>query len=203
MTRPLSRRAALAAAALLAAGPALAAPGVAAPGDMSLGDAKAAVKVVEYASLTCPHCAEFNEKVFPAFKAKYIDTGAVRYTFKELPTPPQQVAVAGFLLARCNGATPARYFKVLDEVFRSQPRWTAGNIKPILQEIGRANGVSDAQFEACLQDPAQVAAMDQRVRAVIADGINSTPTFYVNGRKVEHVHGLAELDAAIAAARKK
>ncbi|HVI32495.1 DsbA family protein [Phenylobacterium sp.] len=201
-----SRREALAAAVLaaaLAVGPAAAAPGVAAPGDMSLGNPKARVTVVEYASLTCPHCAEFNATVFPAFKAKYIDTGRVHYTLKELPTPPQQVAVAGFLLARCNGAGPAKYFKVVDEVFRSQPRWTAGNIKPVLQEIGRANGVSDAQFDACLRDEAQIQAMDARVRRVLTeDGIQSTPSFFVNGKAVD-VHTLADLDAAIAAAGKK
>jgi len=201
-----SRREALAAAALaaaLAVGPAAAAPGVAAPGDMSLGNPKARVAVVEYASLTCPHCAEFNATVFPAFKAKYVDTGRVHYTLKELPTPPQQVAVAGFLLARCNGATPAKYFKVLDEVFRSQPRWRQGQVKAVLQEIGRANGVSDAQFDACLRDEAQIQAMDARVRRVLAeDGIQSTPSFFVNGKAVD-VHTLADLDAAIAAAGRK
>lgn len=203
--RPSRREAfaAVALAAALAVGPAAAAPGVAAPGDMSLGNPKAGVTVVEYASLTCPHCAEFNATVFPAFRAKYIDTGRVHYTLKELPTPPQQVAVAGFLLARCNGASPAKYFKVVDEVFRSQPRWTAGNIKPVLQEIGRANGVSDAQFDACLRDEAQIQAMDARVRRVLAeDGIQSTPSFFVNGKAVD-VHTLADLDAAIAAAGKK
>lgn len=198
-----SRREALAAAALaaaLAVGPAAAAPGVAAPGDMSLGNPKARVTVVEYASLTCPHCAEFNATVFPAFKAKYVDTGRVHYTLKELPTPPQQVAVAGFLLARCNGAGPAKYFKVVDEVFRSQPRWRQGQVKAVLQEIGRANGVSDAQFDACLRDEAQIQAMDARVRRVLAeDGIQSTPSFFVNGKAVD-VHTLADLDAAIAAA---
>ncbi|WP_374469721.1 DsbA family protein, partial [Phenylobacterium sp.] len=175
----------------------------AAPGDMSLGDPKAKVSVVEYASVTCSHCAAFNAEVFPAFKAKYVDTGRVRYTLKELPTPPQQVAVAGFLLARCNGATPDRYFKVVDEVMRSQPRWKAGAIKPILQEIGRANGVSDAQFDACLTDEAQLAAMEARIeRAVREDGVQGTPTFFVNGKPVD-VHTLADLDAAIAAAGKK
>jgi len=201
-----SRREALAAAALaaaLAVGPAAAAPGVAAPGDMSLGNPKARVTVVEYASLTCPHCAEFNATVFPAFKAKYVDTGRVHYTLKELPTPPQQVAVAGFLLARCNGAGPAKYFKVVDEVFRSQPRWRQGQVKAVLQEIGRANGVSDAQFDACLRDEAQIQAMDARVRRVLAeDGIQSTPSFFVNGKAVD-VHTLADLDAAIAAAGRK
>lgn len=202
--RNQSRRAVLVAAVLagLLAAPAAAAPGVAGPGDMSLGNAKAAVKVVEYASASCSHCAHFNETVWPAFKAKYVDTGKVHYTLKELLTPPQQVAAAGFLLARCNGASPARYFKVVDEVFQSQKRWQQGNIKPILVDIAKANGVTEAQFDACLQDQAALTAMQGRVEQAIADGIKGTPTFFVNGKEVE-VASLADLDAAIAAAGRK
>src|ERR1044071_6348904 len=108
--------------------PAMAAPGVAGPQDMSLGNPKAPVKVVEYASVTCPLCAHFNEAVFPAFKAKYIDTGKVQYTLKEYLTEPAQVAAAGFMMARCAG--PQRYFTVIDQLFRSQPRWK-GDLVPI------------------------------------------------------------------------
>jgi protein-disulfide isomerase len=194
----LSRRQALAAAALatLAAGPAWGATS-AEPGDMSLGNAKASVKVVEYASASCSHCAHFNETVFPAFKAKYVDTGRVHYTLKELLTPPQQVAAAGFLLARCAG--PAKYFKVVDEVFRSQSRWRNDNIRQVLVDIGKANGVTEAQFEACLADQKALADLNARVERATADGVNATPTFFVNGKQVE-VATLADLDAAIAAA---
>lgn len=196
----LSRRQALAAAVLatLAAAPARAATSADA-GDMSLGDPKARVKVVEYASASCGHCAHFNETIFPAFKGKYIDTGRVHYTLKELLTPPQQVAAAGFLLARCAGQ--AKYFKVLDEVFRSQSRWRSDNIKQVLVEIGAANGVTEAQFEACLSDQAALTALNARVERAVADGVDSTPTFFVNGKKVE-VASLADLDAAVAAAAK-
>jgi len=115
----LGRRLVLIAALALAAGPVGAAPAKP-PADYSLGSPKAKVQVVEYASLSCPHCAKFNEEVFPAFKAKYVDTGQVRYTLREMLTPPAEVAAAGFLLARCAG--PAKYFGVVDAVFRSQPR---------------------------------------------------------------------------------
>lgn len=195
------RRDVLAAAVALAfAAPALAAP---APGDMTIGSARAPVEVVEYLSLTCGHCAHFNEEVFPALKAKYIDTGKIRWTFRELPTPPQQVAAAGFLMARCAGG-PEKYAKVVDEVLRSQPRWTQGNIKPIFVEIGKANGLSEAQFEACLSDEAAVTALEGRVRyAIETDKVNSTPTFFVNGKRVESAHmTLAEMEAAIDAAAK-
>ena len=104
-----SRRSiALAAAATLLAASAVAAPS-ALPDDMSLGNPKAKVQVIEYASLSCPHCAHFNETIFAPFKTKWVDTGKVRYTLKEMLTPPQQVAAAGFLMARCAG--PAKSAK--------------------------------------------------------------------------------------------
>jgi protein-disulfide isomerase len=201
----LSRRpfvaATLTAAVGLAASIATAAPS-ALPDDMSLGNPKAKIEVIEYASLSCPHCAHFNEAVFPALKAKYIDTGKVRYTLKEFLTPPETVAAAGFLMARCAG--PAKYFKVVDEVFRSQPRWQSGNIKPIFQEIGAANGVDAAKFDACLQDQAAIDAVTARAkRAVEQDQVNSTPTLFINGKRVENVPLTpADLDAAISAATK-
>ena len=180
----ISRRiVALAALAALAAGDAVAAPAPL-PDDMSLGNPKAKIQVIEYASLSCPHCAHFNETIFPDFKAKWVDKGLVRYTLKEMLTPPEQVAAAGFLLARCAG--PAKYFKVVDEVFRSQPRWQAGNIKPVLMEIGKANGVSEAQFTACLQDEKALDALSARARrAYEADGVDSTPTVFINGKKLD------------------
>ncbi|WP_372782975.1 DsbA family protein [Phenylobacterium sp.] len=200
----LSRRPFVAAAlvaGVLAAGVAVAAPATL-PDDMTLGSPKAKIQVIEYASLSCPHCAHFNEAVFPALKAKYIDTGKVRYTLKEMLTEPATVAAAGFLMARCAG--PGKYFKVVDEVFRSQPRWQQGNIKPILQEIGAANGVDAAKFDACLQDAAAVKAVTDRAeRASKQDGVDSTPTLFINGKRVETVPLTpADLDAVMAAALK-
>jgi protein-disulfide isomerase len=196
----LSRRAIVAVAAALAAGPALAAV-PAMPQDMSLGNPKAKVQVVEYASLTCPHCAHFNEEVFPAFKKKYIDTGRVRYTMKEYVTAPAQVAVAGWLIARCAG--PTKYFAVVDGIFRSQPRWTQGNIKPVLLEVAqKQGGLSEAQVNACLADQSALDALRARVeKAVEVDKVQQTPSFFVNGQPVAGVT-LPELDAAIAAAEK-
>jgi protein-disulfide isomerase len=213
-----TRRLALAAVLALSATVALAAPAkphakaqAAKPGaeakgppvDFSLGSPKAKVQVVEYASLSCPHCARFNADVFPAFKAKYVDTGQVRYTLREMLTPPAQVAAAGFLLARCAG--PDKYFKVVDEVFRSQPRWAQGDgdIRPIFLEIAKNNGLTEAQFDACLTNQASLTALQGRVQAAVDAGVNSTPTFFVNGKKVsEGEMTLEALDAAIAAAKK-
>ena len=169
------------------------------PEDMSMGSPAAKIQVIEYASLACPHCGHFNETIFPALKAKYIDTGKVRYTLKEMLTEPTTVAAAGFLMARCAG--PAKYFAVVDQVFRSQPRWTSGNIKPIFQEIAAANGVDEAHFNTCLQDQDGVDAIAQRAqRASEVDHINSTPTLFINGQLIETPKSPEELDAAIAAA---
>ena len=200
----LSRRPFVAAALIagvLAGGAAIAAP-AAAPDDMSMGNPKAKIEVIEYASLSCPHCAHFNEAVLPTLKAKYIDTGKVRYTLKEMLTEPATVAAAGFMLARCAG--PDKYFKVVDEVFRSQPRWQQGNIKPILEDIGAANGVDAAKFDACLKDQAAIDAVTARAqRAAEQDGVNSTPTLFINGKRIENTPQTpADLDAAIAAAAK-
>ncbi len=200
-----TRRAAIAAAAATAAG--AAAPAWAqfkpAPGDMSLGDPKAPVHVVEYLSLTCPHCAHFHADVFPAFKAKYIDTGRVRFTIRELLTAPAQVAAAGFMLARCDGGK--NYFKVVDEVFRSQARWQSGSIKPIFVEIAKNNGFTEAQFEACITDPKAQEALQARLEyATGTDKVTGTPTFFVNGVQLpnQETPTLADLDAAIARASK-
>lgn len=197
----LNRRSVLiAAAGILAAGAAAAAP-VALPGDMSLGNSNAKIEVLEYASLSCPHCAHFNETIFPTLKSKYIDTGKVHYTLKEMLTEPMQVAAAGFIMARCAG--PQKYFTVVDQVFRSQPRWTQGNIKPILLEIGIANGLDEAKFTACITDQAAFDAINERAqRAAELDGVTGTPTLFINGQRIETPSSPAQLDAAIAAAGK-
>jgi protein-disulfide isomerase len=189
-----------AAVALWAAGAAVGAP-TALPDDMTMGNPKAKIEVVEYASLSCPHCAHFNETIFPTLKSKYIDTGKVRYTLKEMLTEPMNVAAAGFLTARCAG--PSKYFTVVDQVFRSQSRWTSGNIKPIFQEIAAANGVDEAKFNACILDQAGFQAINARAeRAAEQDGVNATPTLFINGKRIETPQSPAELDAAIAAAAK-
>jgi protein-disulfide isomerase len=167
------------------------------PDDMSLGNPKAPIQVIEYASLACPHCGHFNEEVFPTLKSKYIDTGKVRYTLKEMLTEPVTVAVAGFLIARCAGSD--KYFTVVDQVFRSQSRWTSGNIKPIFQEIAANNGVDEAHFAACLQDQNAADAIARRAqRASEKDGVNSTPTLFINGKQVDAPQSAEELDALMA-----
>ena len=175
-----------------------------AAGDMTMGKADAPVKLVEYASLTCSHCAQFNEEVFPQFKAKYIDTGKVHYTLREFLTPPNEVAAAGFLMARCAGKD--KYFQVVDAVFRSQSEWAStGDIRGSLLRIARSVGMTEDQFNACISDEAALKALNARVEAAIKQQkISATPTFVINGKTVkEGAMSLAELDAAVAAATRK
>lgn len=171
--------------------------------DMTLGDPNAKVKVVEYASVTCSHCAAFNETTFPAFKAKYIDTGKVHYTFKEFLTPPEQVAAAGFLIARCAGKD--KYFTVIDALFRSQQEmFQSGDMRGGLLRVAQSAGMTEQQFNACVQDEKALTALNTRVeKAIRQDGISATPTFVVNGKKIKEGDiTLPELDAAIAEASK-
>jgi protein-disulfide isomerase len=173
-----------------------------AEGDMSMGRADAPVKMVEYASVTCPHCARFNNDVFPAFKKKYIDTGKVHYTFRELLTPPNEVAAAGFLMARCAGKD--RYFAAIDAIFRSQPEMAkTGDFRGVLLRIGQSMGMTEAQFDACVGDEKALKALNARLEKASENQIRSTPTFQINGKTVkEGEMTMAELDAAVAAASK-
>lgn len=202
MAPPARRHVLLAGAGLALAGPpALARTAYPSP-DMTLGSPKAPVHVIEYLSASCSHCAHFNEEVFPTLKAKYIDTGQVRWTYRELLTPPQEVAAAGFLLARCAG--PGKYFEAVDQVLRSQKRWQSGNIKPIFLEIAKKYGLNEGQFETCLRDQRALDELEARLRyAAQVDKVQGTPTFFVNGKLLTtpHVPTLADMEAAIAAAK--
>jgi protein-disulfide isomerase len=170
---------------------------------MSLGKPDAKVQVTEYASASCSHCARFNNEVFPAFKAKYIDTGKVHYTLKEFLTPPEQVAAAGFLVARCAGKD--KYFTVLDSIYKNQAEmFQTGDFRGVLLRIAQSAGMTEDQFNKCVADETALKALNTRVeRAVKEDKITGTPSFVVNGKKVaEGEVSLAQLDTAIAEAAK-
>lgn len=171
--------------------------------DMTLGDPRAPVKMVEYASASCVHCAAFNNDVFPAFKTKYIDTGKVHYTLKEFLTPPNELAAAGFLTARCAGKD--RYFTVLDAIFRNQQEiFQTGDMRGVLLRVAQSAGLTEAQFNACITDEAALKALNDRVeRAVKQDGVTGTPAFYINGKSVGSGEiSLAALEKAVADASK-
>ena len=144
--------------------------GKAAEGDMALGAPEGAkVTVVEYASPTCIHCAMWQKNTWPAFKAKYVDTNKVRYVFRELPTPPTEIAAAGVLLARCAG--PDKYFDVVHDIMASQKEWMAGVApRTTLFRAAAAAGLSQEQTEACISDKAAIEEMSNRIKAGIEIG---------------------------------
>ena len=173
-------------------------------GGISMGNPNAKVKVVEFASASCSHCARFDAEVFPAFKAKYIDTGRISYTFKEFLTQPEQYAAGAFLLARCAG--PAKYFSVVEGAFRGQTEMFATqDMRTPLLKVAQSAGMNEDQFKACVSDQVQLKALSDRIdHAQTVDKITGTPTFIVNGVTVASGEvTLAQLDAAIAAAQAK
>lgn len=196
----MSRRAAMTAAALAAMGTLAACGGSeggqAAQGDMAKGAPEGAkVTVIEYASVTCGACGAWHEQVWPEFKAKYVDTNQVRFIFREFPTPPADVAAAGFLLARCAGED--RYFEVVEEIMASQREWGQGiPHSATLNRIATSVGLSPEEFRTCVSDPQALAALEGRIQSARAEGVTATPTFFVNGTRVAN-SSMESLSAAI------
>jgi protein-disulfide isomerase len=186
----LNRRAmiALAAAATAAMTPALAQEATTAAaaevGDFSLGSPDAPVKIVEYASFTCPHCAQFHATVFKDLKKDYIDTGKVHFTMREVYF--DRFGLWAAIVARCGGEM--RYFGIHEMLFDQQQEW-AGTDDPNqvvanLKTIGRTAGLDDAAMDVCLNDTANAEAMIKRFQTNMeADGVEGTPTIFVNGTK--------------------
>ena len=153
--------------------------------DMAIGPADAKVTVTEFASMTCPHCAAFNAEVFPKIKSAYIDTGKIRYIFREFPLDIK--AAAGSMLARCIAKDDAgKYFAVIDMLFKQQNDWVMKNTTETLTRIGKQAGLSQQQVEDCLKDQALLdkIAADQKYAAEVLK-VDSTPTFFVNGEKIK------------------
>lgn len=164
--------------------------------DMTIQAANAgdAPMLIEYASTTCPHCAEFHEQIWPQVKANFVDTGRIRFVFREYPTPPANIAVAMFQVARCGGASSEQYFDRLGVLFAQQRQiFATGSIEGVrakLIEIGGASGLSAEQVNACIADEGGAA----RIRQVVADAerynVTGTPTFILNDEKIEIVGAL-------------
>ncbi len=149
-------------------------------GDVVLGSEKAPVTIIEYASMTCPHCAHFSDTTFPELQKRYIDTGKVRFIFREFPL--DALAAAGFMLARCAGND--KFMPVVETLFAKQREWMVE--KPIepLRGIARQFGFSQESFDACLANQKVLDGIQQvRDRAAEKLGVNSTPTFFINGKK--------------------
>jgi protein-disulfide isomerase len=160
-------------------------------GDKILGSESAPVTIVEYASVTCGACAAFHTQTYPTLKSKYIETGKVRLILREFPTGPVPVAIGGFMLARCANE---KYFPMIEAIFDQQRSWAQDPYNGLLR-IARQAGFSQESFDACLKDE-KVAEQIQQVaqRGSEEFKVDSTPTFFINGKKYVGVISVAELD---------
>jgi protein-disulfide isomerase len=157
----------------------------------SAGAAELMVTIVEYASMTCPHCAHFHETTYPELKKRYIDTGKVRFIFREFPLDP--LAAGASMLARC--ADKDKFYPLIETLFQQQTKWAVEKPIPQLMAIAKQAGMSEQTFNACLSDQKMLDAMQaEQKRATEKFGVNSTPTLFVNGKK--HVGGVSIEDMA-------
>ena len=156
--------------------------------EMTLGNPDAKVEVVEYASFTCPHCRNFHQNVFGQIKANYIDTGKIRFVYREVYF--DRFGLWAGMVARCGDGQ--RYFGIAELIYQKQEEWLAGGepgaIADALRKIGKTAGLTDAQLDTCLSD----ADMAQAMVAVFQenserDGVDSTPTFFINGQKYSNM----------------
>ena len=149
--------------------------------DMVMGNDKASVTVIEYASMTCPHCAHFQETAFPELKKRYIDTGKIRYIFREFPL--DNLAAAASMLARCAGETDkGKYFALVDTLFNQQRTWAVEKPIPPLMAIAKQAGFTEQSFNACLSNQKVLDGIEAvRQRAIDKFKVGSTPTFFING----------------------
>ncbi|MEM9851812.1 MAG: DsbA family protein [Pseudomonadota bacterium] len=152
--------------------------------EMTLGNPDASVTVIEYASYSCPFCGRFHEGPFKDLKADYIDTGKIQFVYREVFFEGDLPALWAGMVARCAG--PERFFGVVDEIYRNQPVWSRANsaadAAAALRRIGLTAGLAQDDLEACLADgdmARAMAAVDEMNRA--EHGVNSTPTFVING----------------------
>jgi protein-disulfide isomerase len=173
-----------------------------APDEMSVGPADAKVTVIEYASVACPICGHVNETVMPEFKAKYIDTHQVRYVYRPMMTGNAAVAAAGHMLAECAGKD--KYFSVIDAVMRSQEAMGGeetgyANARPVLFSIGQSLGMSEEAFNKCITSEDGLKRLnDLNQKYLTKDGINGTPTFIINGKKLDRIpQNIGDFDEAL------
>jgi len=148
-------------------------------GDVVVGKADAPVTIIEYASMTCSHCATFHNTTYPVLKQKYIDTGKVRYILREFPLDP--LAAGAFMLARCAGND--KYYPMVEMLFQKQKEWVVQNPIPPLLALAKQAGFTQESFESCLKDQKILEAIESvRTHGAEKLGVNSTPTFFINGK---------------------
>jgi protein-disulfide isomerase len=171
--------------------------------DMIMGSDSAPVTIIEYASATCPHCAHFQETTFPELKKQYIDTGKVKYIFREFPL--DNLAAAAFMLARCAGKDEHyKYFALVDTLFKQQATWAVEKPIPPLMTIAKQAGFTEQTFNACLANQQVLDGIEKvRSRAVDVFKVSSTPTFFINGERRTGSVTIEEMTKVIAPYLKK
>jgi len=171
------------------------------PQDHVLGKADAPVTIIEYASLTCPHCAAFDRETLPKIKENWIDTGKAKLVFRDFPLDGWALRAA--MVARC--APPERYFGFIDALFHGQDVWArAANPEAALGRLAKLGGISDEKFQSCMKDNQLADAVAaSRLTAEKEYGVESTPTFFVNGTKLVGEQSYADFDKALTAAQPK
>lgn len=161
-----------------------------------MGEEDAPVTIVEYSSMTCPHCANFHKETLPELKQKYIETGKARYIIREFPL--DRLAFAAAALARCAGED--KYFPFVEMMYQNQESWAfgEGNATPRLFNMAKQAGFTREEFESCLKNDEIINGIEWvRKRGQQEFGVNSTPTFFINGEKLEGGHGIDNFDEAI------
>ena len=151
-----------------------------AQGDRVIGKLDAPITIIEYASLTCHHCYNFHVRTWPTLKSKYVDTGKVRFVIRDFPLDPR--ATAGFMLARCIGED--KWYPMMDVLFTTQESWSHAKdpVEALAQTVRQA-GMTRERFDACLKNEAIYRTVTSSVERGKELGVNSTPTFFINGRK--------------------
>lgn len=155
--------------------------------DIVLGDSKAKVTIIEYASMTCPHCADFHKNTYPELKTKYIDTGKVKFVFR--PFPLDEAALRASMLASCAGKD--RFYKFIDVIFSTQSTWAPSkNYLEVLSNIGKLGGFSGDDFDKCMVNhDLEKKIMQGKFDATTVLNIRSTPSFFINGSPYKGAHG--------------
>lgn len=164
--------------------------------ELAAGPADAKVTIVEYASMTCGHCKTFHTTVYPALKTKYVDTNKVRFIFREFPLDPR--AFAASMLARCAGGD--KTLPMVSALFETQADWAfvKENPTPKLFEVAKQAGFTQDTFDKCLTDQALLDKLTaSRTRASDVFGVSSTPTFFINGRRLTDAPNIEGFDKAL------
>ena len=169
--------------------------------DRMLGQPEAPITIIEYASLTCPHCAHFSVDVLPKLKQKWIDTGKAKLVLRDFPL--DEPALRAAMVARC--APPERFYPLVDTFFAQQEQWaTTRDYRAALEKLAKLGGISNKEFASCISDKKledQVA--QSRLTAAQQLGVDATPTFFVNGKKFDGAPTLEAFDKALSGAAEK